>query len=216
MRTLGLVLLILLILSTMVGCIDQPEKEGTIDLTQNCTGGRILIIIAPEDFRDEEVLVPEEIFEEYGFTVDVASTTKKVAEGMRGTKIKPDLAFSDVNVGDYDAIVIAGGIGSREYLWGDDLLRSLVIEAYNREKIVAAICLSPVILARAGILDGKNATVFPDDEAIKELVENGAIYQDEEVVVSDRIITGRDPHAARVFALRIIERERYLGNGKNG
>ena len=54
------------------------------------------------------------------------------------------------------------------------------------------------------------------DEAIKELVENGAIYQDEEVVVSDRIITGRDPHAARVFALRIIERERYLGNGKNG
>ena len=108
-----------------------------------------------------------------------------------------------MNVEDYDAIVIVGGAGSKEYLWDDEELRAMVKEAYNKNKVLAAICLSPVVLAKAGILEGKKATVFPYKEAIDELKKNGAYYVDENVVVSDNVITGRDTESTEEFSLKI-------------
>ena len=68
---------------------------------------------------------------------------------------------------------------------------------------MAAMCISPVILGNAGLLKGKNATIFPWDAMVDKLKETGAIYTDQEVVVSGNIITGRDPDAAKAFGLAI-------------
>jgi protease I len=72
-------------------------------------------------------------------------------------------------------------------------------------KVVAAICLSPVVLARAGILKGKDATVFPSNDAVEELKNAGVKYVDKPVVISGKIITARDPKAAEEFAKTIAE-----------
>ena len=68
-------------------------------------------------------------------------------------------------------------------------------------KVVAAICIAPVILARAGLLKGKRATVFPD--GIPELEKAGAVYTAQSVERDGRIITGNGPEAAEAFGREI-------------
>ncbi|MEA3344083.1 MAG: DJ-1/PfpI family protein, partial [Patescibacteria group bacterium] len=75
-------------------------------------------------------------------------------------------------------------------------------------KLLGAICIAPAILARAGALKGKKATVWNsamDKSAIKILESNGAIFQPEPVVVENKIITANGSHAAEEFAETIIK-----------
>lgn len=167
---------------------------------------KILMVIAPQNFRDEEFSEPKKVFEGEGFSVVVASTTTSTATGMFGTKVTPDINTSQVDMKEFDALVIVGGSGSKQYLWDDKGLRNLIIEASRENKVVGAICLSPAALARAGVLEGKSATVFPSGDAIEELKRNGAIYVDKEIVVSGNIITGCGPEAAKAFGERIVEK----------
>lgn len=167
--------------------------------------GKILMVIAPKDFRDEELFEPMNIFENHGYKVDVASTRKGECVGMLGHKIYVNLTIDEVNPNDYVALVIPGGIGSKEYLWNNKKLLELVREFYEENKTVAAICLSPVVLAEAGILKGKKATVFPDKEAIEELKKYGAIYVDKGVVRDGKIVTAKSPEYARLFGLEVLK-----------
>ncbi|MHC1585425.1 MAG: DJ-1/PfpI family protein [Candidatus Syntropharchaeia archaeon] len=194
-KTELLVILLVVGIAFIQGCAEQGKE----DLRDK----NILMVIAPEGFRDEELFDSKRIFEERGAKVEIASIDRNIAKGMLGGAVKPDLVFDEVDIDEYDGIVIVGGIGSKKYLWNDEELISLVREAYYGDKVVSAICLSPVILARAGILEEKESTVFPDPEAIEELERHGAKYVDRDVVVSGRIITGKDPKSVRNFALEV-------------
>ncbi|HIH74671.1 MAG TPA: DJ-1/PfpI family protein [Methanosarcina sp.] len=173
-------------------------------------GKKILLVIAQEQFRDEECFVPKQIFEAAGAKVIVASEFTDIAKGSLGGTIKPDICISDVKIDDYDAIVISGGPGSRKYLWDNQHLRELVKEADSHKKVVSAICISPVVLARAGILNGKDSTVFNSPDTVQELRRYGATYLDKDVVVSGRIVTGRDPKSAEAFGKTVLK---VLKNG---
>jgi len=72
--------------------------------------------IAAKDFRDEELLKPKEILEAQGVKVVLVSTTRDETQGMRGTKVRPDLLLSEVKVEDYAAIVFVGGDGCKRAL----------------------------------------------------------------------------------------------------
>jgi len=76
-------------------------------------GKKILLVIAQEQFRDEECFVPKQLFESAGVKVTVAAESTKIAKGMLGGTIKPDITISETNIDDYDAIVISGGSGSK-------------------------------------------------------------------------------------------------------
>ncbi|WP_292378637.1 DJ-1/PfpI family protein [Methanosarcina sp. UBA289] len=168
-------------------------------------GKKILIVIAQEQFRDEECFVPKQIFEAAGVKVTVAAEATKTAKGMLGGTTKPDIKISDARVDDYDAIVITGGSGSRKYLWDNKALQKLLKEADAQKKVISAICISPVVLARTGILKGKESTVFKSPDTVSELKEHGAVYLDREVVISGRVVTGRDPASAEAFGKAILE-----------
>lgn len=166
---------------------------------------KILLVIAQEQFRDEECFVPKQLFEAAGVKVTIAAEFTKTAKGMLGGTVKPDIAISDVRIDDYDAIVISGGSGSRKYLWDNKALQKLVKEADALKKVIAAICISPVVLARTGILKGKESTVFKSPDTVRELKEHEVVYLDREVVVSDRVVTGRDPASAEAFGKAVLQ-----------
>ncbi len=168
-------------------------------------GKKILLVIAQEQFRDEECFVPKQLFEAAGVKVTIAAESAETAKGMLGGTIKPDITISDARIDDYDAIVIAGGSGSRKYLWENKALEKLVKEADARKKVVSAICISPVVLARAGVLKGKESTVFKSPDTVRELGKHGAVYMDRDVVVSGRVVTGRDPASADAFGKAVLE-----------
>ncbi|MBP2029254.1 protease I [Methanohalophilus levihalophilus] len=166
---------------------------------------KILMVIAQENFRDEEYLDPRKVFEKNGYDVTVASNSTETARGAKGEKVKPDIAIADANADDYDSVVIVGGGGSVKFLWDNVKLRSLAKDAEKSGKVVAAICLSPVVLAKAGLLKGKKSTVFAEKTAIKALKKNGAKYEDTDVLREGKIVTGRDPKAAKKFGETVVE-----------
>jgi putative intracellular protease/amidase len=84
--------------------------------TQRLKGRRVLMVIAPSDFRDEELLQPKARFEAEGAVVELASTTVDVARGMLGAEVTPDLELSAVDPHQYAAIALVGGPARRARL----------------------------------------------------------------------------------------------------
>ncbi len=166
-------------------------------------GWSVLMVVAEEGFRDEEYHVPRSVLEENGVRVTVASSDTMPAKGMLGLEVKPDLALKDVKVEDYDCLIFVGGVGAEEY-WDDEVAHSLAISAADSGKVLGAICIAPVTLARAGVLRGKKGTVFKTRRTIEAFKREGVIYTGDEVTVSGRIVTGRDPEAAEKFARSIV------------
>jgi len=163
-----------------------------------------LYVIAQQNFHDKEFKIPKEIFEAEGFKVMVASITTDQAVGTFGLRIKPDIAIIDVNPNDFDALVIAGGIGAPKLADYPEVLNLIRVFA-AQNKPVAAICIAGYILCKAGILKGRRATVYPADFALTEFRREGVIYSDEEVVVDGKIVTANGPTAARTFAEQIVK-----------
>jgi len=168
---------------------------------------KIAMIVAFKDFRDEEYFVPKEILENAGAEIKTASNKMGRAIGADGGDVEIDLLVENLNPTEFDAIVFTGGPGCLENLDNENSYR-VVRETVSQNKVLASICISPTILAKAGILEGKKATVWSspmDREPVRILKENGAIYQDKPVVVDGKIITGNGPGAAREFGETIVE-----------
>lgn len=168
-------------------------------------GKKVLLIIAQKEFRDEECFDPKNLFEDRGMEVTVAAESTDPATGVLGGTIVPDIRISDASMDAYDAIVISGGPGSRKFLWDNKALQDLVKAAAAQGKVISAICISPVVLARAGLLKGKKSTVFESPTTLRELEEHGAIFEDKDVIISGNVITGRDPKSAKAFGKAVLE-----------
>lgn len=168
---------------------------------------KIAIIIAWRDFRDEEYFIPKNIFTRAGIKIFTISTEKGIAIGAYGGEAKVDILLDDLAVSDFDAVVFIGGSGALKYL-DNDKSYEIARQIIKADKILGAICISPVILAKSGVLAGKKATVWssPLDRApVKILKEEEAIYEDKSVVVDGKIITGKGPIVAKQFAETLTE-----------
>ena len=78
---------------------------------------KILIAIAPEKFRDEELTEPVAALQRAGVAFDIASTRRGTCKGMLGTRTTATLSFEEVDPEQYDGLVIVGGSGSQVHLW---------------------------------------------------------------------------------------------------
>jgi len=182
-------------------------KKEEISMPENLVGKKIAMIIAFRDFRDAEYFVPKEILEKAGIEVKTASNKKGIAIGADGGDVKVDLLVSEINPAEFAAVVFIGGSGCLENLDNESSYR-VAQETVSQNRVLASICISPVILAKAGVLEGKKATVWSsvmDRSPIKILQNNGAIYEDKRVVVEGKIITGNGPEAAEEFGQAIVE-----------
>lgn len=165
---------------------------------------KVLMIIAQNGFRDEELFVPKEVLERAGHSVKVASITRTKAVGSKGASVQPDMAAYEANPDFFDCIVVVGGPGSPALSENDAVLK-LVSAAAKKGKVVAAICLGPMTLAKAGALMGKGATVWPDKGAIAVLRDNAARYKAEPVVVDGKVVTADGPQSAGAFGEEIAK-----------
>ena len=182
-------------------------KKEEISMPENLVGKKIAMIIAFRDFRDAEYFVPKEILEKAGIEVKTASNKKGIAIGADGGDVKVDLLVSEINPAEFAAVVFIGGSGCLENLDNESSYR-VAQETVSQNRVLASICISPVILAKAGVLEGRKATVWSsvmDRSSVRILKDNGTIYQDEDVVVDGKIITGNGPAAAKEFGQAILE-----------
>jgi protease I len=163
----------------------------------NLSGKKILFILPPRRFRDEEYQAPKALFNRSGAHVTVASSSLAPARGMLGAVVTPDALIQDVKATDFDAVLLVGGVGSNAF-WHNGAVHSLVREASDAGKVVSAICLAPVTLANAGVLKGTKATAYPSAESY--LAWKGAIYTGSAVEIAGNIVTAKGPESAEEFA----------------
>lgn len=164
---------------------------------------RIAIVIAFTGFRDEELLVPYQVLTDKGCEVVVYSTEKGIARGKLGATFQVEHVLTDLNISQFDALVLIGGPGGYEYI-GNTLLSDMIKKADREEKWIAAICMAPQLVAQTGLLRGRNATIFAADQ--DQLVHFGAIYTGKPVEVDGRFITADGPSSAMDFARTLIEK----------
>lgn len=163
---------------------------------------KILMIVAPRGFRDEEFFEPKKALEAKGIKIEVASKGVTEAQGILGGKTLVDKDLSEVKVDDYQAVVFVGGSGASGY-FNDSQAQSLAKEAFQKDKVVAAICIAPSILANSGLLEGKKATSFPSEA--DKLKAGGADYTGGGVTVDGKIVTAQGPNYATQFGEKIAE-----------
>ena len=158
---------------------------------------RVLMVTASKNFNDTEYSVPRDILEKAGVKVVVASSSLGEAEGMAGMKLKPDILINNAKASEYSAIIFVGGSGANEY-WKNPSALKLAKEAYGHGEVIAAICIAPTTLANAGLLKGRKVTVWPSQAS--KLKKLGADVTEKLVEVDGRIVTGKNPKAAKEFA----------------
>jgi len=163
---------------------------------------KVLMILAPKDFQDQEFSKPKDLLEAKGVKVTIASTTLKEAIGMYGSKVKPDILIKDAKAADYDAVVFIGGNGALALVDNPQAL-SLAIEAKKYNKVIGAICVAPMILAKAGVLEGKKSAVSSYGKSV--LKKRGAVCTGKSVEIDGKIVTGSGPGAAEEFGEALIK-----------
>lgn len=162
----------------------------------------ILFILANRDFQDAEYFESKKMFDKEGCKTKTTSSYVGESMGMLGGIVNIDMLFTEVDALFFDAIIYIGGKGII-MLWDDWRAKGLSTIFLNNKKVVAAIGSGCVVISNAGILNGINATCERIDEG--QLMRNGAVMVDEEIVVSDNIITARSSSALNLFAPKIIE-----------
>lgn len=162
----------------------------------------VVMVIAPEVFRDEEYAYPKRVLEARGAEVVTASVTPGECIGKLGMVATAELSVEDAAKRDWDAVVFVGGAGSKVF-FDDPAAHALAHRVYEAGDIVSAICIAPSVLAHAGMLDGVAATAFPSQE--DDLRAHGARWTGAAVTSDGRIITANGPESATEFGERLAD-----------
>lgn len=161
-----------------------------------------VFIVASKNFREEELFETQKQLENASIETVIASSQKGLIKGQFGGKAQAQLLLSEIIVDDYDAIIFVGGIGAKEY-FGDKIAWKIIKESVEKDKVLAAICIGPAILANAGVLNGVTATSFQSERA--RLKDAGARYTSGSVERDGLIITANGPEASARFGQVIAE-----------
>ncbi|MBY0548007.1 MAG: type 1 glutamine amidotransferase [Candidatus Obscuribacterales bacterium] len=165
--------------------------------------GKKVLIIAGPDFEDRELFYPQLRLIEAGANVRVAGIGERVYKGKYGLPVEvngqcEELAFKET----FECVIIPGG-------WAPDKIRAnhaaleIVRHTVKAGGVVASICHGPWVLASADVVRGKRVTSHKNIK--DDLVNAGAIWVDEEVVVDGSLVTSRTPSDLPAFCRELIK-----------
>lgn len=166
---------------------------------------KVAIIIAPDQFRDEEFAQPHAALNLAKADITVVSRAVGKCHGTLGSVVHARMSLDDAAKLDWDAVVFVGGSGAGTYM-DDPLAHSLALRTNERGCLVAAICKAPTILAHAGLIRGVEATSFPD--YYDDLRAHGVKVSKAPVVATEvngaPVITANGPQSAFAFGQELV------------
>jgi len=163
----------------------------------------ILIPLA-EGCEELEAVILIDLLRRADISVITASLSDdQVVTASRGVRLIADTTLENVIYDDFDMIILPGGLPGSTNLDEDPRIHAILKRIYHADKAIAAICAAPLVLAHAGLLNGKTATCYPTVLNSSDWPEINV--SDDAVVIDDRILTSKGPGTALDFALAIIE-----------
>ena len=165
--------------------------------------GKRVAILVDEQYQDLEVWYPFYRLREAGVRVMLVGTSAAIDyRGRYGYPARVEKRVEEVQARLFDGILVPGGFAP-DFMRRNPKSVEFVRAAHDAGKVIASICHGPWVLISAGIVRGRRMTCF---SAIKDDVVNaGAAYTDEAVVIDGNIITSRKPDDLPEFCLRLIE-----------
>lgn len=162
---------------------------------------RVLVPLA-EGFEEIEAICVIDILRRADIEVVTAGLKEGLAEGSHRVMVLPDTVLEKVDFRDFDGLVLPGGAPGFVNLGNDQRILDMAREMDRAGKCVAAICAAPSVLIKAGVLQGRRATVSPSGKA---QVQACADFREDRVVVDKNLVTSRAPGTALEFALKLVE-----------
>lgn len=186
----------------MLECVkNEVKNQGDLEMKN------VLVPIA-KGFEEIELVSVVDILRRAGVRVALASLdSHKRVLGAHHIVIEADSVLPELEYTDFHAIVLAGGYVGMQNLANNELIKLWLTTFKQEQKLIAAICASPIVLDKAGVLEGE-FTCYPGCEA--EMSNKNR--KDTAVVKSGNILTSTAPATASVFALEIVRE--LCGNEK--
>lgn len=175
-----------------------------VDCLADATGKKAVIVVSQSGFEDTEYKKTRGALEDAGVGITVASEKIGQAKGQGGTNADVALAYTDVAVADFDAVVFIGGKGSPKMVNNLDAQR-IGKDAMDSGMLVGAICYSPVVLAKAGVLEGRTLTSADAWGARKDIKKAGGKWKKSKVYEDGNLITGNGPKASKKFGNALVD-----------
>ncbi|GLJ79390.1 protease [Microbacterium imperiale] len=165
--------------------------------------GKRIAFLATDGFEDSELTSPWQAVSDAGATVVLVAPEAGEITGKNGHAQRVDVVSADASADDYDALVLPGGVVNADNLRLDPNAVDFAREFFEQHKPVGAICHAAWILAEADVLSGRTLTSFPSLRT--DLVNAGANWVDEEVVVDQGLVSSRTPDDLPAFNAKVIE-----------
>jgi protease I len=167
---------------------------------------KTVAILTEHGFEEVELTSPKKALEDAGATVHIISKQEKV-KGWKHDQwtieLPVDVSLSDAEPGDYDALLIPGGVINPDAMRREKEYVDFAKAFLGSGKPVAAICHGPQLLIETGLLHGREMTSF---HAIKtDMINAGVDWKDEEVVVDNGLVTSRSPEDLPAFNKKMVE-----------
>lgn len=169
--------------------------------------GKTIAILATDGYEQSELEVPLARFREAGAKVDIVSLKPGVIKGWHhgdwSRTVDVDKVLGEVSADQYDAIVLPGGVINPDHLRAEKPALDFVKAFWSQNKVVAAICHGPWLLAETGIVRGRHVTSYHSIRT--DVVNAGGIWQDSDVVADHGLVTSRKPSDLESFCLKVAE-----------
>jgi len=163
-----------------------------------------VILVLASGFEEVEAVSLIDVMRRGGIDVRVVhlASESKLVTGANGIHIEADTSMRNIDIDEFDMIVLPGGFWGTYAMIEDEMLREVLKDFQEKTKYIGAICAAPLVLKEAGVL-GKHYTCYPS--VVNEIAQEG--YQDDVAVVEDGyILTSRGPGTALCFGLEIVKK----------
>lgn len=171
--------------------------------------GKRVAILVTNGFEQVELTGPKEALEDAGAETEIVSPVEKKVRGWEGedmdwgSKFKVDVPLAEANARNYDALLLPGGVMNPDKLRLEPQAIEFIRQFVSSGKPIGAICHGPWTLIEAGAVRGRRMTSYPSIKS--DLMNAGANWVDEEVVVDNGIVTSRKPSDIPAFNRKLIE-----------
>ena len=165
--------------------------------------GKKIAFLATDGVEDSELTEPWKAVTEAGADAELVSIKKGEIRGKHEQGYRVDKTVDAVDSADYDGLVLPGGVGNPDKLRMNETAVRFVREFFEQGKPVGVICHGPWTLVEAGVLKGRTLTSYPSVKT--DLINAGARWVDEEVVVDRGLVSSRDPDDLPAFCAKIVE-----------
>ncbi|WP_345803129.1 type 1 glutamine amidotransferase domain-containing protein [Microbacterium sp. AZCO] len=166
------------------------------------TGKRVAFLLT-DGFEDSELTSPWQAVTDAGATASLVSPADFTVTGKNGHEQQVDLAVTDADAADFDALVLPGGVVNADHLRLDEPSIRFARAFFEQHKPVGVICHGPWLLIEAGVVEGRTITSYPSLKT--DLKNAGATWVDEEVVVHDGLVSSRTPDDLPAFNAKVVE-----------